>query len=77
MQDPFSSPTDSISSPIVNVDLFRVGMVKAMVDSGAKNSVICENLLLGRSSFPIRPSTSYRNIDGSTVGNELFGSMGL
>ncbi len=40
-----------------------------MVDSGAKNSVISEDLLSGRSTFLIKPSLPYRNIDGSAVGN--------
>ena len=44
-------------------------MVDAMVDSGAKNSVMSEELLRGRSSFSIRSPSSYRNIDGSAVGN--------
>ena len=40
-----------------------------MVDSGAKNSVICQSLLSGRSAFAIRPPLLYQNIDGSLVRN--------
>ena len=69
MQVPYIQPATSINNPVIKVDIFRIGIVDAMVDSGAKNSVICEDLLSGRSCFPIRPSSSYRNIDGSAVGN--------
>ena len=69
MQVPYIQPATSINSPVIKVDIFRIGIVDAMVDSGAKNSVICEDLLSGRSCFLIRPSSSYRNIDGSAVGN--------
>lgn len=40
-----------------------------MIDSGAKNSAISLDLLSGRSTFIIRPPLSYRNIDGTVVGN--------
>ena len=71
MQVPSNHPSKSVSSPVVKINIFRIGDVEAMVDSGAKNSVISEELLSGRASFPIRPSSPYRNIDGSAVGNVL------
>ena len=51
------------------MDVFRIGATEAMVDSGAKNSVICQSLLSGRSAFAIRPPLLYQNIDGSLVRN--------
>ena len=59
----------AINSPVIKVDVFRIGATKAMVDSGAQNSVICQSLLTGRSAFKIRPPPFYRNIDGSIVQN--------
>ncbi|KZR99322.1 Uncharacterized protein APZ42_004851, partial [Daphnia magna] len=39
----------SIRRPFIDAEVFRVGELKAMVDSGAKNSAISEGMLLGRS----------------------------
>ena len=71
IQDPKPDSSSAVCSPIIEADVFRIGSVRAMVDSGAKNSVICQELLSGRSSFVIRPSPSYRNIDGSSVVNVI------
>lgn len=59
----------------------RIGVVEALVDSGAKNSVISENLLSGRSTFPIKPCLSgddgsaFENIVGETSLTERFGGV--
>lgn len=51
-------------SPVIEVDVFRVGLVKAMVDSGAKNSVIRADLIRGRSVFDLRvASRTWRTLD--------------
>ncbi|KAI9550771.1 hypothetical protein GHT06_004558 [Daphnia sinensis] len=51
-------------SPVIEVDVFRVGLVKAMVDSGAKNSVIRADLIRGRSIFDLRvASRTWRTLD--------------
>ena len=51
-------------------------MVEATIDSVAKKSVFFENLLIGRSSFPIQLSVSYQNIFESAVGN-VVGEMSI
>ncbi|KAI9549224.1 hypothetical protein GHT06_006826 [Daphnia sinensis] len=43
--------------------------MKAMVDSGAKNSAICEEMLVNRSWFEIRAPSNYRSIDGTPINN--------
>jgi hypothetical protein len=40
-----------------------------MVDSGAKNSAISEEMLLDRSSFVVRPPSKYLFIDGTQMDN--------
>ena len=45
-------------SPFIKVFVLRIGDVEAMVDTGAKNSIISEEILRGRSAFQIRPSES-------------------
>ena len=42
-----------------------------MVDSGAKTSVISEELVHGWSFFSIRPASLYTNVEGSPVENIL------
>lgn len=55
-----------------NVDVHRIGEVKALVDSGAKRSVVAFSVIQGRNSFPIRkPLSSWQTIDLEPVSNVL------
>lgn len=66
----------SVNSPFIHADVFRIGELKALVDSGAKNSAISEELLLNRSCFEVHPPTKYRFIDGTTIDN-VVGEVSL
>lgn len=57
----------SINNPFIHADVFRIGELRALVDSGAKNSAISEELLLNRSCFEVHPPSKYRFIDGTTI----------
>ena len=48
---PYIHPSTSFSSPVIRIGLFMIAKVDAIVDSGsgAKNNVIYEDLLSGRS----------------------------
>jgi hypothetical protein len=58
---------ESKGRPFINADVFRVGELRAMMDSGAKNSAICEEMLLNHSCFNIRPPSKYFFIDVSRM----------
>lgn len=68
--------TTSVSSPFIQADVFRIGGLRAMVDSGAKHSAISEETLTDRTAFPIRPPSNYRFLDGSPVDN-VVGEISL
>ena len=58
----------SCSSPTILADIFRVGEVNAMVDTGAYNSVVTESLVHNRSAFDVRVSPStWRSVDGRAI----------
>lgn len=61
----------SIRRPFIDAEVFRVGELKAMVDSGAKNSAISEGMLLGRSGFAVLPPSKYSFIDGTLMDNVI------
>lgn len=66
----------SINNPFIHADVFRIGELRALVDSGAKNSAISEELLLNRSCFEVHPPSKYRFIDGTTIDN-VVGEVSL
>ena len=60
--------TSSSGSPIIEVDIFRVGTQRAMVDTGARQSVIRADLLQGQSCFNIQsPLQNWRSLDGNKL----------
>ncbi|KAI9555914.1 enzymatic polyprotein [Daphnia sinensis] len=67
---------ETVSSPFIQADVFRIGGLRAMVDSGAKHSAISEETLTDRTAFPIRPPSNYRFLDGSPVDN-VVGEISL
>ena len=55
-------------SPLILVDILRVGPIKAMVDSGTRRSFIREELLKGYTSLQIRkPSQSWLGAGGGVI----------
>jgi hypothetical protein len=59
VQSPTTSPS---GSPIIEVDIFRVGTQRAIVDTGSRKSVIFANLVRERSSFNIQiPLKNWRS----------------
>ncbi|KAK4013277.1 hypothetical protein OUZ56_025511 [Daphnia magna] len=58
-----------VNSPFIMAGVFRIGELKALVDSGAKNGVIWEEVLLDHSCFNINNPSKYRFIGGTPVNN--------
>jgi len=55
-----------------DVDIHRIGDVRALVDSGAKRSVVSYDLIKGRNSFPImKPKTLWQAIDSEPISNVI------
>ncbi|KZR98405.1 Uncharacterized protein APZ42_006192, partial [Daphnia magna] len=73
-QAPISS--SSVDSPFIEVDVFRIGKQRALIDTGARNSIIREELLRNRTAFSVWSSnSSWCSVNGQKL--PAFGETSL